>query len=128
MPTCQHSASVALRVCTIGYFQPDKGQFGCISCDIVRGDFYQELSAQSSCVACPPSTQRFVGVLTAATKRSCQCKEGDATDVSEKLALLGSMDCAFLLCRLLQQRGPIRRGAMLFDAFAAATSCLPLCF
>ena len=110
-----------------GYFQPDKGQFGCISCDVL-GDYYQELSAQSSCVACPPSTQRFVGVLSAVTKSSCQCKEGDATDVSEKLALLGSMDCAFLLCRLLQQRGPIRRGAMLFDAFAAATSCLPLCF
>jgi hypothetical protein len=75
----------ALRVCTIGYFQPDKGQFGCISCDIL-GDFYQELSAQSSCVACPPSTKRFIGVLTAATKSSCQCKEGD---VSEELAFVG---------------------------------------
>ena len=102
------SASAALRVCPIGYFQPDKGQFGCISCDIILGDFYQELSAQSSCVACPPSTQRFIGLLTAATKSSCQCKEGD---VSVELALLGSMDCGLLPCRLLQQRGPVRRGA-----------------
>ena len=85
----------------IGYFQPNQGQFGCISCDIL-GDFYQELSAQSSCVACPPSTKRFIGVLTAATKSSCQCKEGDVTDVSEEPALLGSLDCASLLCRLLQ--------------------------
>ena len=87
MTTCARSASAALRVCTIGYFQPDKGQFGCISCDIL-GDFYQELSAQSSCVACRPNTQRFVGVLNAATQSSCQCKEGDVTDVFEELALL----------------------------------------
>ena len=59
----------------IGNFQPDNGQFGCISCDIL-GDFYQELSAQSSCVACAANTQRFIGVLSAATKNSCQCKEG----------------------------------------------------
>jgi hypothetical protein len=37
-------------------------------------------------VACPPSTKRFIGVLTAATKSSCQCKEGD---VSEELAFVG---------------------------------------
>jgi hypothetical protein len=85
----------------IGYFQPDKGQSGCVSCEII-GDFYQELSAQSSCVAFPPHTQRFIGVLSAATKSSCQCKEGDATDVSEELALTGSLDCATVLCRLLQ--------------------------
>ena len=118
------SASAALRVCTIGYFQPDEGQFGCISCDIILGDFYQELSAQSSCVACPPSTKRFIGVLTAATKSSCQCKEGD---VSVELALLGLVDCDFLSCRLLQQRGSVRRGTMLFDALAATSSCLHLC-
>ncbi len=109
----------------IGYFQPDKGQFGCISCDIIRGDFYQELSAQSSCVACPPSTKRFIGVLTAATKSSCQCKEGD---VSVELAQPGSMTCDFLPCRLLQQRGPVRRGTMLFDALLPTTSWLHLCF
>jgi len=118
------SASAALRVCPIGYFQPDEGQFGCISCDIVRGDFYQELSAQSSCVACPPSTKRFTGVFTAATKSSCRCKEGD---VSVELALLGSMDCDFSPCRLLQQRGSVRRGTMLFGALAATTSRLRLC-
>jgi len=78
--TCARSASAALRVCTIGYFQPDKGQFGCVSCDILLGGFYQELSAQSSCVACAPNTQRFVGVLTAANRSSCQCKEGFYTE------------------------------------------------
>ena len=107
----------------IGYFQPNQGQFGCISCDIL-GDFYQEVFAQSSCVACPPSTKRFIGVLTAATKSSCRCKEGD---VSEELALLGSMDCDFSPCRLLQQRGSVRRGTMLFGALAATASCLHLC-
>ena len=107
----------------IGNFQPDNGQFGCISCDIL-GDFYQELSAQSSCVACPPNTKRFTGVFTAATKSSCRCTEGD---VSVELALLGVMDCAFLLCRLLQRRGPVRRGMMRFDALAPTTSCLHLC-
>jgi hypothetical protein len=118
--TCARSASAALRVCAIGYFQPDKGQFGCISCDIL-GDYYQELSAQSSCVACPPSTKRFIGALTAATQSSCQCKEGD---VSVELALLGSMDCDFLPCRLLQQRGPVRTGTMLFDAFGSHNELL----
>ena len=97
MPTCLLSA--ALRVCMIGYFQPDEGQSGCVSCDIILGDFYQELSAQSSCVACPANSKRFIGVLAAATKSSCRCKEGD---VSEEPALLGSLDCASLLCRLLQ--------------------------
>ncbi len=115
MTTCARSASAALRVCAIGYFQPDKGQSGCISCDIL-GDYYQELSAQSSCVACPPNTKRFTGVLTAATQSSCQCKEGD---VSVELAQPGSMTCDFLPCRLLQQRGPVRRGTMLFDAFGS---------
>ena len=73
----------ALRVCMIGYFQPNQGQFGCISCDIL-GDFYQELSAQSSCVACPPNTRRFIGVLSAATKTSCQCKEGAISATSPR--------------------------------------------
>jgi hypothetical protein len=123
VPARACSASAALRVCTIGYFQPDEGQFGCISCDIILGDFYQELSAQSSCVACPPSTKRFVGVLTAATKSSCQCKEGD---VAVERALSGSMDCDPLLCRLLQQGGPVRRGTMPLDLFAPTTSWLHL--
>ena len=73
------SASAALRVYKIGYFQPDKGQSGCVSCDIILGDSYQELSAQSSCVACPANTVRFIGVLTAATRSACRCKEGDVS-------------------------------------------------
>ena len=59
----------------VGYFQSAAGQFGCINCDSL-GDFYQEWAAQTSCTACPKSTQRYVGVLSAANRSSCQCKEG----------------------------------------------------
>jgi len=59
----------------VGYFQSEVGQFGCINCDSL-GDFYQEWAAQTSCTACPKSTQRYVGVLSAANRSSCQCKEG----------------------------------------------------
>jgi hypothetical protein len=58
-----------------GYSQPDKGQFGCINCDSL-GDFYQESPAGTSCEACPANTRRDVGVLSAANRSSCQCKEG----------------------------------------------------
>jgi hypothetical protein len=58
-----------------GYFQSQKGQFGCISCDSL-GDFYQELRGQNLCVPCPDTTKRYIGVLSAATRSSCQCKEG----------------------------------------------------
>jgi hypothetical protein len=93
-----------------GYFQPDKGQFGCISCDVI-GDFYQELSAQSSCKACPPSTQRFIGVLTAATKSSCQCKEGDVYMVT---SLVGFSDLRLLAVQasLTERAGPERYDAL----------------
>jgi hypothetical protein len=58
-----------------GYFQPDDGQFSCIDCDSL-GDFYQEKSAQTFCEACLPSTQRYIGVLTAENRSACQCQEG----------------------------------------------------
>jgi hypothetical protein len=58
-----------------GYFQSQTGQFGCISCDSL-GDFYQNLPGQTLCVSCPDSTKRYIGVLSAATRSSCQCKEG----------------------------------------------------
>ena len=58
-----------------GYFQPDSGQFGCLSCDSL-GDFYQELQGQPSCRACGNHTRRYLGVLSAASRSSCQCKEG----------------------------------------------------
>ena len=59
-----------------GLFQPDSGQFGCLSCDSL-GDFYQEQRGQSFCQACAANTRRFVGVLTAGKNRSsCECKEG----------------------------------------------------
>ena len=59
----------------VGYFQSEAGQFGCINCDSL-GDFHQEWAAQTSCTACAKSTQRYVGVLSAANRSSCQCKEG----------------------------------------------------
>jgi hypothetical protein len=40
------------------------------------GDFYQEQRAQESCEACPANNQRYVGVLSAANRSSCQCKKG----------------------------------------------------
>jgi hypothetical protein len=107
----------------LGYFQSEVGQFGCISCDSLGG-FYQESAGQTSCTACPEHTQRFVGLLTGANRSSCQCKEGD---VSMELAWFGSMDCSFLPCRLLQQRGPVRRGMMPFDTLAPTTRCWHLC-
>ena len=58
-----------------GFFQPDSGQFGCLSCDSL-GDFYQELEGQPSCRQCVNHTRRYLGVLSAASRSSCQCKEG----------------------------------------------------
>jgi hypothetical protein len=66
-----------------GFFQPEPGQFGCISCDSL-GDFYQELQGQPSCQFCPASTQRYVGVLSAANKSACQCKEGAISAISPR--------------------------------------------
>jgi hypothetical protein len=59
----------------IGYFQSEEGQFGCISCDSL-GDFFQQSQGQTSCQACPTGTQRYIGVLSARNRSSCQCKEG----------------------------------------------------
>jgi hypothetical protein len=61
-------------VCYAGYFQPEEGQFGCINCDILGND--QEHEAQTSCIFCAANTQRYVGVLSAMNRSSCQCKEG----------------------------------------------------
>jgi hypothetical protein len=58
-----------------GFFQPDSGQFGCLSCDSL-GDFYQELEGQPNCRQCVNHTRRYLGVLSAASRSSCQCKEG----------------------------------------------------
>ena len=59
----------------VGYFQSSEAQFGCISCDSL-GDFFQELLGQTSCQACPTNSRRYVGVLGALNRSSCQCKEG----------------------------------------------------
>jgi hypothetical protein len=63
------------RPCDPGQFQPVDGQFGCISCDSLGG-FYQEWAAQTSCQECAKNTRRYIGVLNAANRSSCQCKEG----------------------------------------------------
>ena len=60
-----------------GSFQPEEGQFGCVSCDSLGNDVYQEQGAQTSCEACATNTQRYLGLLSAANKSSCQCKKGD---------------------------------------------------
>jgi hypothetical protein len=58
-----------------GYFQPDKGQTGCLGCEGL-GDYFQESQAQTSCEACPVNTRRYVSVLSSANRSSCQCKDG----------------------------------------------------
>jgi hypothetical protein len=87
-----------------GYFQSEKGQSGCIGCHSLGG-FYQELPAQTACVACPASTQRYIGVLTAATKSSCQCKQGD---VSVELALLDGLRLLAVQATSTERAGPER--------------------
>jgi hypothetical protein len=59
----------------VGFFQPEQGQFGCISCDNL-GDYYQDLPGLTFCQTCAKNTQRYVGVLSAANRSSCQCKGG----------------------------------------------------
>ena len=69
------SASVRSSACGSGYFQSETGQLGCIHCDSL-GDFYQELRGQTFCLHCVKNTQRYLGVLSAANRTACQCKEG----------------------------------------------------
>ena len=81
-----------------GFFQPEPGQFGCMSCDSLGdfyqvrlrnrlsrvrlrnrfspGDFYQDLLGKTSCQACPKNSRRYNGVLSSANRTACQCKEG----------------------------------------------------
>ena len=80
-----------------GYFQPEAAQYGCLSCDSL-GDFYQvrlsnrfsrvrlrnrfspgdqDLLGETSCRACPATTQRYFGLLSGTNRTSCQCKAGD---------------------------------------------------
>ena len=71
-----------------GYFQPEEGQFGCMNCDIL-GNVYQEHEAQTFCTFCAAHTQRYVGVLSARNRSSCQCKEGGSTTNSRHLLFGG---------------------------------------
>jgi hypothetical protein len=68
------SAAESKHACA-GYFQPDVGQFGCISCDSL-GDYYQELQGETFCRRCPANTTRYRGGLDGANRSSCECKEG----------------------------------------------------
>ncbi len=87
-------------VCSPGYFQPKEGQFGCIGCDNL-GDFYQELPSQTRCVSCARNTRRYLGVLSAANRTACQCKEGVAESGKETGACVPSLPVA--------RRGPSAR-------------------
>jgi hypothetical protein len=83
---CTLYATCALHALT-GYFQPERAQFGCLSCDSL-GDYYQEQQGQTSCRACAANMQRYHGGASAANRSSCQCKEG----VHSRIAL--SRGCA----------------------------------
>ena len=91
-----------------GYFQPEAAQSGCLTCDSLGdfyqvrfrnrfsrvrlrnrfspGDFYQDSLGETSCRACPATTQRYFGLVVGANRTACQCKAGD---VSVAVAALG---------------------------------------
>ena len=78
---------VECRPCNPSQFQPEEGQYGCISCDSLGDGFYQELRGQTSCQDCPAHTQRYIGVLDGASRSACQCKAGVQSECS-----LGPLD------------------------------------
>ena len=53
------SQSQANRFCRTGFFQPEEGRSGCISCDNLN-DAFQESDGQTFCHLCPSHTQVFV--------------------------------------------------------------------
>ena len=61
-----------------GFFSSIAEQPSCLQCEDL-GDFFQESAAQTFCVTCPTATRRYLGVLSAANRTACQCKEGVAT-------------------------------------------------
>ena len=73
-PHVMHPPTIVLLIA--GSFQPGEGQISCISCDNL-GNFFQDQMAQTVCQDCPAGTQRYIGLLTAANRTSCQCKEGE---------------------------------------------------
>jgi hypothetical protein len=80
-PAGSHAAKdqdgrVECRPCNPGQFQPEEGQFSCISSDSLGDGFYQELHGQTSCQKCALNTQRYIGVLDGANRSACQCKSG----------------------------------------------------
>ena len=94
---------------------------GCVSCDAL-GSYYQPAQGSTACVICATHTQRYVGVLSAANKTACQCKEGAAHARTRLLPQArGRCLCATTLhslqarlcacCRLLQPNRNGWRGA-----------------
>ena len=101
--------------CGAGLFQPDSGQYGCLSCDSL-GDFYQDLQGQTSCQFCPQNTQRHIGVLDGANRTACQCKEGaiSATSVSARVGFNGPSHR-----RVPQRETRGRRGSLLSSSIVS---------
>jgi hypothetical protein len=98
---CMLCVECCSQVCALhaltGYFQPERAQFGCLSCDSL-GDYYQEQQGQTSCQRCAANMQRYHGGASAANRSSCQCKEG----VHSRIAL--SRGCATQLLRWHMER------------------------
>jgi hypothetical protein len=67
----------SLKEGAIGSFSSTAAQPSCLQCDVL-GDFFQESTAQTFCVLCPRHTRRYLGILSAANRTACQCKEGVA--------------------------------------------------
>ena len=114
-----------------GYFQPEAAQFGCLSCDSLGdfyqvrfrnrfsrvrlrnrfspGDFYQDSLGETSCRACPATTQRYFGLLSGANRTSCQCKAGD---VFVAIAALGpisnTLSRPFMQATMIEMDGRAR--------------------
>ena len=65
--------------CAPGYFMAKSGGIECSSCDNL-GDFFQELSGQTRCTACPANTRRYSGLLSGANRSACQCMKGSFHD------------------------------------------------
>ena len=58
-----------------GFFSQSNGSKQCTSCDD-KGDYYQELTGQSSCSACPKNSRRYAGKGKGSEKTSCKCQQG----------------------------------------------------
>ena len=72
---CSRPVKAAFCLGLQGYFQWESGKIGCIACSML-GNVYQDQQAQTGCKLCANHTQLYAGVIEAANKSVCQCKEG----------------------------------------------------